>query len=137
MSTVKKGGNLAYVGNEHTEYKYSYSEVEVPFGAGVMRGTNKETQCKLMTTGGKFLGVAKAYQKNVYDTESYPVQTSVEIITRGKVWVQVTTAVVAGDVAACGAGGKFAVSGTSTYDDINGVFETSSEANGYAILNLK
>ncbi|MGL4449927.1 MAG: structural cement protein Gp24 [Sarcina sp.] len=134
---VRLAGHIAKVGFQNEEYKYPCSEEIIPFGAGIMRGTDKENQCKLMTTGGQFLGVALFEQKNVYDKHEYAAKKSIKTLTHGNVWVQVTTAVVAGDVAACGAGGKFAVSGTSTYDDINGVFETSAEANGYAILKLK
>lgn len=134
---VNKAGVLAYVGSQYTEYDYKYSEEEIAFGAGVMRGTNKETQCKLMTTGGQFLGIAKAYQKNVYDKEQYDNQTTVEIITKGKVWVKVEEAVVAGDKAACGDSGKFKKTSGSSYDEINGVFETSADSGKYAILNLK
>lgn len=134
---VRKEGTLAFVGNEHTEYTYKYSEEEIAFGASVMRGTDVDNQCKNMVTGGKFLGIAKAFQKNTKDTLTYPAKFSVEIITRGKVWVKVSSAVKAGDVAAVGENGKIAKTGTSTYDDINGVFETSAENGEYAILNLK
>lgn len=136
---VNKAGVLAYVGSQHTEYTYMWSEepTGIPFGAGVMRGTNKETQCKLMTTGGQFLGIAKAYQRNVYDKEQYDNQTTVEIITKGKVWVKVEEPVVAGDKAACGDSGKFKKTSGSGYDEINGVFETSADSGKYVILNLK
>lgn len=134
---VRKGGHLALVGSQYTEYDYKASEEIIEFGAGVMRGTNTETQCKHMVTGGDFLGVAKAYQRNSADKLEYTVNNTVEIISKGKIWVQVSTTVTAGDTAACGIKGKFAKSGTATYDDINGVFETSAAINEYAILNLK
>ncbi|MGL5713151.1 MAG: structural cement protein Gp24 [Paraclostridium sp.] len=134
---VRKSGRLAYVGSQYMEYDYKASEEVIPFGAGVMRGTNKETQCKTMVAGGAFLGVAKAYQKNTFDEPEYAEKISIEIITRGKVWVEVSTNVIAGDKASCGNGGRFAKSGTANFDDINGEFETSATNGEYAILILK
>ncbi|WP_297489385.1 hypothetical protein [uncultured Cetobacterium sp.] len=133
---VRMAGHIARTGVTK-EFKYSYSEEIIPFGAGVMRGTNKETQCKLMNTGGQFLGVALFKQTNSYDEQQWGNQTTPVILTRGFVYVQVSSPVVAGDKAACGEGGKFAKSTTASYDDIEGVFETSSETDGYAILRLR
>lgn len=134
---VRLAGHIAKVGYQNEEYKYPYSEEVIPFGAGIMRGTDKETQCKLMVTGGQFLGVAIFEQKNVYDEPQYVAKKSVKTLTHGNVWVQVNGNVTAGDAAACGNGGKFAKSGTGTYDDIPGVFETSATNGNYAILKLK
>lgn len=135
--TVKKGGQVAAVLNTHTEYAYKDAEEIIKFGTGVMRGTNKETQCKKYAqSGGPFLGVAAAKTVNTGDNLQYKVGDSVEIITRGVVWVEIASAVTAGDKAAVGADGKFAKTGTGSYDDIDGVFENSASS-GYAILKLK
>lgn len=134
---INKAGMFAMGLSTYDEYKYSYNEEVIPFGAGVMRGTDPVNQCKLMLTGGKFLGVAAFRNVALGDNYEYPVQNTVEIIQHGKVWVKVAAAVTAGDVAACGLSGKFAKTGTASYDNINGVFETSASANEYAILNLK
>ncbi|MEG0730588.1 MAG: hypothetical protein RR421_04700, partial [Cetobacterium sp.] len=128
---------IAKVGFTNNEYDYKFSEGKIAYGEGVMRGTNKENQCKLMATGGKFLGVALFRQKNSYDAQEYSDKTTVEILTRGSVYVKVASAVVAGDRAACGLNGKFAKTGTSSYDDIDAEFETSAEAGKYAILRLR
>ena len=134
---VRMAGHIAAVGQTHNEYKYSYSEEAIPFGAGVMRGTNKESQCKLMTTGGDFLGIALFTQKNSYDPQEYGDKSTVEILTRGQVYVQVEGNVTAGDKAGCGNSGKFNKSGVAGYDDINAVYETTAVAGDYAILKLK
>ena len=102
-----------------------------------MRGTDGSSQCKLMETGGKFLGIVAARNTNIQDKKEYPVKSTIEIIKKGYVWVKVADAVVAGDKAACGEKGKWKKSGTESYDDVNGVFETSANADEYAILHLK
>lgn len=134
---VRKDGMLAKTLSTYDQFGYFYNEEVIPFGAGVMRGTDKETQCKLMTTGGLFLGVAAYRGVNVTAAREYPIKSTVEVITKGHVWVKAASTVVAGDKAACGENGKFAKTGTSNYDDIDGVFETSANANEYAILWLK
>lgn len=134
---VRLAGHIAKVGATHKEYDYKETEEIAPYGAGMMRGTNAESQCKKMNTGGKFLGIALFKQRNSYDKQQWEKGAIIEILTRGYVYIQVATAVVAGDKAACGEGGKFAKSTTASYDDIEGVFETSSEANGYAVLRLR
>lgn len=134
---IRKEGKMARILSTYDEYGYFYSEVEVPFGAGVMRGTDPVDQCKLMTTGGKFIGVAAAKNLNINEDKKYATKSTVEVIKKGYVWVKVASAVVAGDKAACGANGKWAKTGTDSYDDVNGVFETSAEENGYAILHLR
>lgn len=134
---VRKDGMLAKTLSTYDQFGYFYNEEVIPFGAGVMRGTDKETQCKLMTTGGLFLGVAAYRGVNITAAREYPIKSTVEVITKGHVWVKAASTVVAGDKAACGENGKFAKTGTSNYDDIDGVFETSANANEYAILWLK
>lgn len=134
---IRKEGRMARILSTYDEYGYFYSEEAIPFGAGVMRGTDPADQCKTMLTGGKFIGVAAAKNLNINDKKEYTAQSTVEVIKKGYVWVQVADAVVAGDKAACGLNGKWAKTGTLSYDDVNGVFETSAEAKGYAILHLK
>lgn len=134
---VRMAGHISRVGYTHNEFAYSYTEEVVPFGAALMRGTNKETQCKLFNAGGKFLGVVLAKQLNSADKQEFKEKSSIEILTRGYVFVQVATPVVAGDKAAVGVNGTFSISGTASYDDVDGEFLTSSEANGYAELKLK
>jgi len=134
---VRKDGMLAKTLSTYDQFGYFYNEEVIPFGAGVMRGTDKETQCKLMVTGGSFLGIAAYRGVNVTDAREYPIKSTVEVITKGHVWVKAASTVVAGDKAACGENGKFAKTGTSNYDDIDGVFETSANSGEYAILWLK
>ena len=134
---IAKAGEIARAVGVLTEFENMYSEEVIPFGAGVMRGTDPDTQCKLMTTGGKFVGVAVARGVELGEKREYPNPATITIVTTGQVYVQVTAAVQAGDVAACGEGGKWAKTGTGSRDDVNGVFMTSAESNGYAILKLK
>lgn len=134
---VRKDGMLAKTLSTYDQFGYFYNEEVIPFGAGVMRGTDPENQCKLMVTGGSFLGVAAYRGVNVTDKREYPVISTVEVITKGHVWVKVKESVTAGDKAACGVGGTWGKSGTASYDDVNGEYETSANANEYAILWLK
>lgn len=134
---VRKEGILAKTLSTYDQFGYFYNEETIPFGSGVMRGTDPENQCKLMVTGGSFLGVAAYRGVNVTDKREYPVISTVEVITKGHVWVKVKESVTAGDKAACGVGGAWGKSGTASYDNINGEYETSANANEYAILWLK
>lgn len=134
---IRKQGQFAKALSTYNEFGYFYNEEIIPFGAGVMRGTDPASQCKLMTTGGKFIGIAGARNTNIQDKKEYPIKSTVEVIKKGYVWVIVEGAVVAGDKAACGASGKWNKSGTETYDDVNGIFETSANKGEYAILHLK
>lgn len=139
MATVAKLGMKARTLSTFDEYGYFYSEETIGFGNGVMRGTDKEKQCKNMVTGGQFLGVAADRATEFAGAKEYPASNTVEVIRKGYVWVKVDgSAVVAGDKAACGASGKFAKAGTATYDEVVGAtFETSAAKNGLAILRLK
>lgn len=134
---IAKAGEIAKVVGVLNEFENMYAEEKIPFGAGVMRGTDPESQCKLMATGGKFVGVAIARGVELGEEKSYPNPSTVTILTTGQVWVQVKDAVTAGDVAACGDGGKWAKTSTESHDDVAGVFMTSAQANGYAILKLR
>ena len=134
---VRKEGILAKTLSTYDQFGYFYNEETIPFGSGVMRGTDPENQCKLMVTGGSFLGVAAYRGVNVTDKREYPVISTVEVITKGHVWVKVKESVTAGDKAACGVGGTWGKSGTASYDDVNGEYETSEKPNEYAILWLK
>ena len=137
-SAIRKEGMTAKGLSTYNEYGYFYSEEAVLFGAGVMRGTDGADQCKNMVTGGKFLGVAAYRNVNVKDSRQYAANDTVEVITKGHIWVKVAgSAVVAGDIAASGVSGKFAKKDTATYAEINGVFETAAAKDGYAILHLK
>ena len=137
-SEIRKEGMIAKGLSTYNEYGNFYSEAIIPFGTGVMRGTDPADQCKLMVTTGEFLGVALYRNVNVTDDRQCPNESTVEVLTKGHVWVKVEgSTVAAGDVAACGASGKFAKKDTATYDEINGVFETAAAKDGYAILHLK
>lgn len=142
---IAKAGEIAKVG-VLTEYEHMYSEEVIPFGAGVMRGTDPETQCKLMTKDGKFVGVAVERGVELGAKREYPSLSTINILTKGQVYVTVAEAVTAGDKAACGNGGKFTKfqpqvemvkESPSEYVEIDGEFMTSAQPNGYAILKLK
>lgn len=140
---VNKAGVLAYVGSQHAEYAYMWAEepTGIPFGAALMRGTDKEKQCKLFKgPSEKFVGIAHACQKNVYDKEQYDNKTTVEIITKGKVWVKVAENVNAGDDVYVGGNtaGVFRKTDEGSQSlKINAVYETSANTGQYAIVNLK
>lgn len=130
---------------------------EVAFNAGlfVVQGT-EDAQCKLPTTSGevaKGLGITPSAVASSDPNfplggtgETYQIGDHVPAVSRGKVWVQVEEAVVAGDIPfvryATGAGGtqkgSFRKSAdTATAASLTGsLYLTSAAEDGYALVSV-
>lgn len=78
-------------------------DVAIPFGVAVCAGTDPDREVKLPTTAAEAaacLGVAlrtQAMESSSSGDPQYPVKSSVNVLTKGRVFVKVTEAVNAGD----------------------------------------
>jgi hypothetical protein len=124
--------------------------VVIPFGLAVTKGT-ADRDVKLPTSTGEASAmVGVAIQPGILPVTSsgdpsYPVKSPVSVMRKGRVWVKVEEAVVAGDAAfvrfAAGTGtqlGAFRKSAdTATAVAVTGARHlTSASANGLAVLEL-
>lgn len=116
------------------------AETALGFGVPVIRGTNKARQVKAVSAAGD---AAKVIGFTVHDQcheqAAFAVKDTVGVLTTGRIWVKVATAVVAGDlagVAETAAAGIGKVD--ATYLAITGAkFISSAAANGFAIVEIK
>ena len=116
------------------------AETAIGFGVPVIRGTDKERQVKAVSVAGdaaKVIGVA--IHDQCHEQSAYNAKDAVNVLTIGRVWVQVAAPVVAGDAA-----GVSEVAATkwgkvdSTYLAVTGAkFISSAAANGFAIVEIK
>lgn len=135
--SIRKDGMLAKALSTYNQFDYKYSEEAIPFGAAVMRGTNKENQCKKYTSGGAFLGIAAFRNVNIEEERVYPAQATVEVITNGHVWVKVSGTVVAGDKAGYkSTDNTWGKEAGGSYEATGAIFETSANSGEYAIIKL-
>lgn len=72
------------------------AEADIKFGAAVMRGTNKDSQV-MLSNGKEFLGIA--LRDDIQQRAFYPAKAMVSVMTKGRVVVRATEAVIAGDIA--------------------------------------
>lgn len=134
---IRKDGMLAKALSTYNQFDYKYSEEVIPFGAAVMRGTDKENQCKKYAAEGAFLGIAAYRNVNMEDKREYPAQATVEVITKGYVWVKVAESVVAGDKAGYkSADNTWGKEVGGSYEATGAIFETSANSGEYAIIKL-
>ena len=134
---IRKDGMLARALSTYDQFDYKYSEEAIPFGDAVMRGTNKENQCKKYTAGGAFLGIAAFRNVNMEDKREYPAQATVEVITKGYVWVKVGETVTAGDKAGYKVADRtWGKEAGGSYEATGAIFETSANSGEYAIIKL-
>lgn len=80
------------------------AEAEIAFGTAIRRGTDKAKQV-LPSDGKEFLGIA--LRDDLCTAGLYKAKTMVSVLTKGRVAVKVTEAVVAGDKAYLHANGTF------------------------------
>ncbi len=77
------------------------AEEAIEFGRPLMRGTNKETQCKNFVAGAgvRFLGISA--RSPIEITGAYPVKNMVSVFDYGAIWVPLITSltIVAGQFA--------------------------------------
>lgn len=148
-------GMVADSGDRHVKSRVNPSVV-IPYGLGVTKGTDDD-HVKLPTTSAEALkcqGVAIAdfatEQIANGSDPAFPVKSAVPVLSKGRVWVKVEIAVVAGDQATVrfadgnssrtqkGAFGNTVdqVASANTAELINARYETSAAAGGLAILDL-
>lgn len=80
------------------------AEADIEFGTAIKRGTDKEKQV-LTSDGKEFLGIA--LRNDLLAAGLYKAKAMVSVLTKGRVAVKVTEAVVAGDKAYLQANGTF------------------------------
>jgi hypothetical protein len=136
----------------HDTGSYSGSVGPIPFGFPVTLGANPDRQVKPATSaagqGALVVGIAAA-SEIVEDTypmgagvSAYPVNETVPVFKRGRIWVMTSDAVVAGAVANLTlADGSFTdaavAAGIEAFTNISVKFVTSTMAAGLAIVEIK
>jgi hypothetical protein len=110
------------------------AEADIKFGAAVKRGTKKDRQCLPLDDADDFLGIA--LRDDLQRTNLLKSASMISVMTKGRVVVQTSEAVVAGDKAYVHAGG---VINKSKEDGLEiGVFMSSqAEDNKLVILEVK
>lgn len=97
------------------------AEEDMTVGLPVIRGTVPDKQCKLLTVEGACLGITQHVHKEQWQGVAYyPTNYTVPVVTKGRVYVNVDGAVVAGTPA--------------KYDKTNKVWSASA---GVAVSNVK
>lgn len=81
------------------------AEATIQFGTAVKRGTKKDKQCLPLNSITEFLGIA--LRNDLCTGGNYPVGAVVSVMTKGRVVVKTTEAVVAGEAAYVHADGTF------------------------------
>lgn len=122
------------------------AEGVIPYGVAVVRGTDPVNQAKVVTAADdldNFVGISHSTHMQIQN-ESGEVQyldkDTVNVLSFGRVWVNVTEAVTAGteaQVVATGAdAGKFATTGTAVTNK-RLTFLTSTTAAGLAVVEIR
>lgn len=112
------------------------AETDIEFGTAVMRGTKSDKQV-IPSDGKEFLGIALRNDQNT--TKLYNAKNIVSVLTKGRVVVMVTEAVLAGDKAYLHTDGTFNKNkGTNEKKGLEiGIFASNQEsANNLVILEI-
>jgi len=120
------------------------AEAVVHFGAGVIAGTDPDNQVKTAVAAGKFRGVALRDHTRLTNRTTgiaeYAAKDTVSVLRKGRVWVEVTEAVVAEDAAYCDVSstdvGKFCKTSSGGNLATGGKFLYSAGAGELAVLEL-
>lgn len=124
----------------------SYSaEDAVGFGVPVMLGTDKEKQVLVATTGAAAVGFALAthtVEQSSAGVAQYAATETVNVLKRGRVWVETEDAVVAGAVANLKiSSGKMTdeavAAGIEAFTKFSARFITGTTGAGLAIVEIK
>lgn len=108
------------------------AEAEIKFGTAVMRGTDKEKQV-LPSNGKEFLGIA--LRDNIQRNDFYSAKSMVSVMTKGRIVIKTTEAVIAGDKAYVHADGTFNKTATDGLE--TGIFFSAAAENNLVILEIK
>lgn len=124
----------------------SYSaEAAVPFAAAVMLGTDKEKQVLTATTAAAAIGFSTAthtVQQTSAGVAQYAATETVNVLKRGRVWVETEDAVVAGAVANLKiSSGKLTdeavAAGIEAFTQFSARFITGTSGAGLALVEIK
>ena len=124
----------------------SYSaEAAVGFGVPVMLGTDKEKQVLVATTGAAAVGFALAthtVEQSSAGVAQYAATETVNVLKRGRVWVETDDAVVAGTVANLKlSSGKVTdeavAAGIEAFTQFTARFITGTSGAGLALVEIK
>lgn len=110
------------------------AETPIKFATAVKRGTKKSKQCLPLDGIESFLGIA--LRNDICRSDFYPKQSMVSVMTKGRVVVNTSEAVIAGDKAYVHADGTF---NKTSEDGLEiGIFVSSQESeNKLVILELR
>ena len=100
------------------------AESDIKFGSAVKRGSDKDKQCLPLDAVDNFLGIA--LRDDLQREGVITAKSMVSVMTKGRVVVQVTEAVVAGDKAYVHADGSF--NKTSEDGLLIGVFASTQDS---------
>lgn len=109
------------------------AEADIKFGSAVKRGTNKDKQA-LPSDGAEFLGIA--LRDDLATSGLYKAKTIVSVMTKGRVAVMTTEAVVAGDKAYLQTDGSFNKTKGENGLEIGTFASTQELENNIAILEI-
>ena len=136
-------GMLGDAGHDMYHVSLAAEGGAIPFGLGVIQGTDPETQAKLSTvTGGTFAGVT-LHQHALQDetADGFVEDEVMSVLKKGRVWVQTNVAVAIGDpvyfVNSGADSGKFRNDNTAA-DAVSGgsEFAAYDSGTGLALLSL-
>lgn len=128
----------------HNVRSYAAEEA-IPVAYPVKLGTNPDAEVKKANTGASAIGFALHDQARVQDAAGlvqYGLTETVSVMTRGRMWVATSDAVVAGATANLTvADGKLTdaavAAGIEAFTQITVKFVTSTTAAGLAIVEIK
>lgn len=140
---------LIYDLSAHDTFSFS-AEAPVLIGGPVILGTNKERQCKTPSTAVGQAALVVGVAMLQYDFEQtgntpalyYADKETVSTMKEGRIWVNTSAAVTAGNVANLNlATGKFTDSvvgaGVEAFTQMTARFLTSNTAAGLAVLEIQ
>ena len=107
-------------------------EAGIGLGLPVFQGDN-DNGCS--ATGDAFLGITVRERSLRPESPNvFSQRESARLMTKGAIWVQVGSTVNAGDPATLTAEGDYSATGATAI--ANGQFDTSADADGFAVLRL-
>jgi hypothetical protein len=145
-STAPAAGLPGQIANEEIKNIIS-RQVEtsggINFGQPAARSSTaaNENSCRLMVSGGAFLGIAvlnRAVAPDADDPDNYPQYSTAALLTQGTIFVTCGATVVPGDDVYWDSGtGKYGTSSGGNNVAIPGArFETNGVADGVAVISV-
>ena len=119
-------GQIANEENENRISRTVETSGGINFGQPAARGTTGDHMCRLMVSGGAFLGIAvlnRAVPPDADDPDNYPQYFAASLLTQGSIFVTAGAAVVPGD--------------DVYWDSVTAKYGTTSGGNGVAIPDAR